>query len=297
MDPRSLFSVDVPRADASFSRASRRRRSPTACSSFAKADETRVAHRTAAGPATRASPAARSRRQRRHHGHDRHRDEHGRQAPRVGVDQRARRRLAAAHRRPGGAPRAARARGSGDHAGARPADVRDRDGFIEATADLGAEARAAAAKRVIERASAGGQERRRPVRRRFSRGERRRARDRDEPAGCSRITARPTRASRPRRARPTAPARAGHRPVRATGRSSIPRRSARAPRRRRWRRGTRSRSSPGMYTVVLEPQAVADLVPLLRGAFNARAADEGRGPFSQARRRHASSARRSPTSA
>jgi predicted Zn-dependent protease len=39
---------------------------------------------------------------------------------------------------------------------------------------------------------------------------------------------------------------------------------------------------PGSYTVVLEPQAVADLVPLLGGAFNARAADEGRSPFSKA---------------
>jgi predicted Zn-dependent protease len=38
---------------------------------------------------------------------------------------------------------------------------------------------------------------------------------------------------------------------------------------------------PGMYTVVLEPQAVADLVPLLGGAFNARSADEGRSPFSK----------------
>lgn len=38
---------------------------------------------------------------------------------------------------------------------------------------------------------------------------------------------------------------------------------------------------PGMYTVVLEPQAVADLIPLLGGAFNARAADEGRGTFSK----------------
>jgi len=38
---------------------------------------------------------------------------------------------------------------------------------------------------------------------------------------------------------------------------------------------------PGMYTVVLEPQAVADLVPQLGGAFNARAADEGRSPFSK----------------
>ena len=38
---------------------------------------------------------------------------------------------------------------------------------------------------------------------------------------------------------------------------------------------------PGMYTVVLEPQAVADLVPLLGGAFSARSADEGRSPFSK----------------
>ena len=38
---------------------------------------------------------------------------------------------------------------------------------------------------------------------------------------------------------------------------------------------------PGLYTVVLEPQAVADLVPQLAGAFNARNADEGRGAFSK----------------
>ena len=38
---------------------------------------------------------------------------------------------------------------------------------------------------------------------------------------------------------------------------------------------------PGMYTVVLEPQAVADLIPLLVGAFNARTNDEGRGTFSK----------------
>jgi len=37
---------------------------------------------------------------------------------------------------------------------------------------------------------------------------------------------------------------------------------------------------PGVYTVVLEPQAVADLVGLLRFAFDARSADEGRSPFS-----------------
>ena len=36
-----------------------------------------------------------------------------------------------------------------------------------------------------------------------------------------------------------------------------------------------------MYTAVLEPQAVNDLIPLLAGALNARNADEGRSPFSK----------------
>jgi predicted Zn-dependent protease len=39
---------------------------------------------------------------------------------------------------------------------------------------------------------------------------------------------------------------------------------------------------PGLYTAVLEPQAVGDLIPLLAGALNARTADEGRSPFSKA---------------
>src|SRR5687767_2581559 len=39
---------------------------------------------------------------------------------------------------------------------------------------------------------------------------------------------------------------------------------------------------PGMYTVVLEPQAVSDVLPLLTGAFNARSTDEGRSAFSKA---------------
>ena len=38
---------------------------------------------------------------------------------------------------------------------------------------------------------------------------------------------------------------------------------------------------PGLYTVILEPQAVASLIPLLMGSFDARAADEGRSPFSR----------------
>lgn len=39
---------------------------------------------------------------------------------------------------------------------------------------------------------------------------------------------------------------------------------------------------PGMWTVVLEPQAVSDIIPQLVGTFNARANDEGRGTFSKA---------------
>jgi predicted Zn-dependent protease len=39
--------------------------------------------------------------------------------------------------------------------------------------------------------------------------------------------------------------------------------------------------APGLYTAVLEPQAVNDLVPLLAGALNARNADEGRSAFSK----------------
>jgi predicted Zn-dependent protease len=38
---------------------------------------------------------------------------------------------------------------------------------------------------------------------------------------------------------------------------------------------------PGMYTVVLEPQAVSDVLPLLAGSFNARSTDEGRSAFSK----------------
>ena len=38
---------------------------------------------------------------------------------------------------------------------------------------------------------------------------------------------------------------------------------------------------PGLYTAVLEPQAVNDLIPLLAGALNARNADEGRSAFSK----------------
>ena len=38
---------------------------------------------------------------------------------------------------------------------------------------------------------------------------------------------------------------------------------------------------PGLYTAVLEPSAVTDLVPLLGGGLSARTADEGRSPFSK----------------
>src|SRR6185503_14316827 len=38
---------------------------------------------------------------------------------------------------------------------------------------------------------------------------------------------------------------------------------------------------PGRYTVIMEPQAVGDLVQLLAGALDARSADEGRSAFSK----------------
>ena len=38
---------------------------------------------------------------------------------------------------------------------------------------------------------------------------------------------------------------------------------------------------PGRYTVIFEPQAVSDLIGSVRGAMNARFADEGRSPFSK----------------
>jgi predicted Zn-dependent protease len=38
---------------------------------------------------------------------------------------------------------------------------------------------------------------------------------------------------------------------------------------------------PGRYTVILEPQAVGDLVQRIGGALNARTADEGRSPFAK----------------
>src|SRR5690606_23536174 len=38
---------------------------------------------------------------------------------------------------------------------------------------------------------------------------------------------------------------------------------------------------PGRYTVILEPQAVGDLVQLIGGYADARSADEGRSPFSK----------------
>ena len=37
---------------------------------------------------------------------------------------------------------------------------------------------------------------------------------------------------------------------------------------------------PGQYTVILEPQAVSDVLPLLMGSFAARSSDEGRSAFS-----------------
>ena len=43
---------------------------------------------------------------------------------------------------------------------------------------------------------------------------------------------------------------------------------------------TRRRLDPGVYPVILEPQAVGDILGFFHGAFTARSADEGRSPMS-----------------
>ena len=108
----------------------------------------------------------------------------------------------------------------------------------------------------IERAEARASGRRR-VRRRLSRGERRRAARSRRAKGLFAYHASTDAISRRPCARPTAPDRAGHGGARDWS-ASIPPRSAASPRRRRSRRRNPTAIEPGLYTVVLEPQAVAD---------------------------------------
>jgi predicted Zn-dependent protease len=154
------------------------------------------------------------------------------------------------------------------------------DSYIEATADLGAEARAAAAKRVIERASQVGK----------SAGDMFVAGFLEANAGARAIATsrglfayhRSTDATLSTTARTpdgtgSGWASGGARDWAKLDPSALGTTAA--------QKAVASRNpvaiEPGMYTVVLEPQAVADLVPLLGGAFNARSADEGRGTFSK----------------
>ncbi len=154
------------------------------------------------------------------------------------------------------------------------------DSYIEATADLGAEARAAAAKRVIERASQVGK----------SAGDMFVAGFLEANAGARAIATsrglfayhRSTDATLSTTARTpdgtgSGWASGGARDWAKLDPSALGTTAA--------QKAVASRNpvaiEPGMYTVVLEPQAVADLVPLLGATFNARSADEGRGTFSK----------------
>ena len=65
---------------------------------------------------------------------------------------------------------------------------------------------------------------------------------------------------------------------------------------RRCARERRSRSSPASIPVILEPQAVADLIGFLTSSFDARTADEGRSAFSGKGRQDATSASSCSTS-
>jgi predicted Zn-dependent protease len=154
------------------------------------------------------------------------------------------------------------------------------DSYIEATADLGAEARAAAAKRVIERASQVGR----------SAGDMFVAGFLEANAGARAIATsrglfayhRSTDATLSTTARTPDGTGSGWASggARDWAKLDPPALGTTAA-----QKAVASRNpvaiEPGMYTVVLEPQAVADLVPLLGATFNARSADEGRGTFSK----------------
>jgi predicted Zn-dependent protease len=153
-------------------------------------------------------------------------------------------------------------------------------GFIDATANLGGEERAAAAKRVIDRAIATGK----PAGDVFVAGYL-------EANATTRALAnnrglfayhRSTDASLSTTVRTPDGTGSGWAAAGARNWGSI---DAAALGARAAQKAVASRNptaiEPGMYTVVLEPQAVADLVPQLGNAFNARSADEGRSPFSK----------------
>jgi predicted Zn-dependent protease len=153
-------------------------------------------------------------------------------------------------------------------------------GFIEATADLGPEARTAAAKRVIDSAIATG----RPAGDVFvagfleaNAGARAIANSKGLFAYHRSTDANLSTTVRTPDGTGSGWASAGARNWGAINPAALGERAA--------QKAVASRNptaiEPGMYTVVLEPQAVADLVPLLGGAFNGRSADEGRSPFSK----------------
>ena len=154
------------------------------------------------------------------------------------------------------------------------------NGWLDATANLGPESRAAAVRRVIERATEVG----RPAGEVFvagyleaNAGARAIANNRGmfayhrfTDAGLSNTVRTPDRTG-------SGWASAGARDWTAIDPAALGARAA--------QKAVASRNpqaiEPGAYTVVLEPGAVADLVPQLAGAFNARNADEGRGAFSK----------------
>ena len=153
-------------------------------------------------------------------------------------------------------------------------------GFIDATANLGGDARAAAAKQVIDRAVATGKPAgdvfvagylvANAVARALANNRGLHAYHRETAADLSTTVRTPDGTG-------SGWASAGARNWGAIDAAALGARAA--------QKAVASRNptaiEPGMYTVVLEPQAVADLVPQLGGAFNARAADEGRSPFSK----------------
>ena len=204
-----------------------------------------------------------------------------RQAPRVGVHQRAGRCLVEADGGAGGNARAAVAGGSRADAGARSADVRDRQRLRPAHRRPRSRNHGGGAiSRAIEAANGGREGGRRRVHRRIPRGARARGGGRDEhravrlsPHDRRRLLDDGANARRTGSGWASGGSRDWGRWIR--------RRSAGSRREKAVASRNPQAIEPGSTRRCSSRQAVNDLVPLLAGALNARTADEGRSAFSK----------------
>ena len=175
---------------------------------------------------------------------------------------------------------ASQPRESGADAGARSAGLRDGERLLRIDRRAGSGEARGGHEECHRRSRGGGWAWRQHLRRRFPRGQRRRQRRRDESRA---VRVSPQQQCEPWRHR-------AHADGTGSGWSNAGARDwsvidAAALGRTASQKAAASRNpraiEPGLYTVVLEPAAVSDIMGSLLGTFNARANDEGRGTFSK----------------